>query len=163
MIGQKRTHRHWITARFTENPDADHLLFFRALSLFDGVVLRPSFHEDNAALTVLYSPFRERTPFTKHSRECPYSSISQRSVRPPKLKEDLGQLDAYYNAFPESVKAQGIVRFVVTPPTEGDYLTPKLWDKFLPAWREPCAPASDRMMVKAKAYAKSLSDQPRLG
>ncbi len=42
-----------------------------------------------------------------------------------------------------------------------DYLTTKLWDRFLPAWRESHVPTSDRMMAKAKAYAKALSDQAK--
>jgi len=80
----------------------------------------------------------------------------------PELKEDLGRLDAHYDALPESVKAQGIMRFAPTPPKEGDYLTTKLWDKFLPAWREPHVPASDPTKARAKAYAESLSDRPAL-
>jgi hypothetical protein len=77
----------------------------------------------------------------------------------PELKEDLSRLDAHYDALPESVKAQGIMRFALTPPKEGDYLTTKLWDK---SWREPHVPASDPTRAKAKAYAESLSDRPAL-
>jgi hypothetical protein len=79
----------------------------------------------------------------------------------PKLKEDLGRLDAHYDKLPESTKAQGIMRFASTPPKEGDYLTAKLWDRYLPAWREPHVPTSDRMTAKAKTYAKALSDQAK--
>jgi hypothetical protein len=80
----------------------------------------------------------------------------------PKLKEDLARLDAHYNTLPESTKLQGIVRFAATPPIEGDYLTVELWDKFLPRWREPHVPASDRATAKVKAYAKALSDRADL-
>jgi hypothetical protein len=79
-----------------------------------------------------------------------------------KLKEDLGRLDAHYDALPESAKAEGIMRFALTPPKEGDYLTTKLWDRFLPAWREPDVPASDTVRARVKAYAESLSDRPAL-
>jgi hypothetical protein len=91
-----------------------------------------------------------------------FSSEKTRSFSvAPQLKEDLGRLDAHYDALPESVKAEGTMRFATTPPKEGDYLTTKLWDKFLPGWREPHVPTSDRMMAKAKAYAKALSDQAK--
>ena len=50
------------------------------------------------------------------------------------------------------------MRFALTPPTEGDYLTTQLWDKFLPRWREPHTPASHETKAKVKAYAESLSD-----
>jgi len=139
-------------------------LFFY-LSLGSGLISsqRPSNRVDVAYL--YYLPFC--SVFTSgdrlHQKITPFFlRKDQEFLWAPELKEDLGRLDAYYDAFPESVKAEGIMRFAPKPPTEGDYLTTKLWDKFLPAWREPHVPASDATKAKAQAYAKALSDPEAL-
>jgi hypothetical protein len=59
------------------------------------------------------------------------------------LKEDLRNLDWHYAALPEAVKAQGVGGFAPGPPSDGDYLATKLWDRFLPRWRKPIPPASE--------------------
>jgi hypothetical protein len=81
----------------------------------------------------------------------------------PDLKADLGRLDAYYDTLPETVKAQGIGWFAPRPPLDGDYLTTKLWDKFLkPTWREPARPEtqseSENRTAKVQALGKAISD-----
>jgi hypothetical protein len=52
------------------------------------------------------------------------------------LKRDLAKLDAYYSStLPESVREQGMMSFARHPPLDGEFLTVKLWDRFLPRWR----------------------------
>lgn len=48
------------------------------------------------------------------------------------LKADLAKLDAHYSAFPADVRDRGIMTFAHNPPVEGDFLTTRLWDRFLP-------------------------------
>jgi hypothetical protein len=81
----------------------------------------------------------------------------------PDLKEDLARLDAHYATFPEVVKEQGVGWFACRPPPHGDYLTTKLWDKFLPDWREPVPPASEDTEAKVRALVKAVSDSKRSG
>lgn len=50
------------------------------------------------------------------------------------LKADLNRLDAHYSQLSEEIREQGVMRFAQNPPIEGDYLTAKLWDRFL-NWR----------------------------
>jgi hypothetical protein len=77
----------------------------------------------------------------------------------PDLREDLKRLDAHFATLPEAVKAQGIKMFASHPPLDGDYLTTKLWDRFLlPIWREPSRPASETTTVKTQALVKANSD-----
>jgi hypothetical protein len=40
-----------------------------------------------------------------------------------------------FSRLPEEVRDQGMFSFAFNPPTEGDFLTTQLWDRFLPAWR----------------------------
>jgi len=54
----------------------------------------------------------------------------------PELKADLMKLDAHFSAFPESVKAEGLFAFASWPPEDMGFLTTRLWDRHLPAWRE---------------------------
>jgi hypothetical protein len=60
----------------------------------------------------------------------------QEFIWAPELKADLAKLDAHYSNLPEQVKAQGIFAFASDPPRDGDFLTTKLWDRYLPAWRK---------------------------
>jgi hypothetical protein len=51
---------------------------------------------------------------------------------------ELKRLDEYYTALPEETKARGVMSFAHCPPTEGDFLTTRLWDEFMaPHWRTP--------------------------
>jgi len=52
------------------------------------------------------------------------------------LKSDLRKLDEHYASLPEEVKRQGVLRFAPHPPLDGDFLTSRLWDQFLPGWKE---------------------------
>lgn len=52
------------------------------------------------------------------------------------LKDDLRRLDEHYLRLPPDIQTQGIRSFAKNPPEEGDFLTCRLWDQFLPGWRE---------------------------
>jgi hypothetical protein len=52
------------------------------------------------------------------------------------LKAELAKLDAHYSLLPESVRAQGTMRFAPRPPSEGDFLTARLWDRYHPGWNK---------------------------
>jgi hypothetical protein len=72
-----------------------------------------------------------------HQRTVPlFLTKDQTFVEGMQLKRDLAKLDEHYLNFPESVREQGIMSFASYPPSDGDFLTAKLWDRFLPRWRE---------------------------
>jgi hypothetical protein len=135
-------------------------LFFY-LSLGAGLVSseRPS---DRVDITYLYYlPFC--MIFTSgdslHRRITPlFLRNDQEFLWAPDLKTDLSRLDAHYAALSDEVKAQGVAGFAPCPPPDGDYLTTKLWDRFLPSWREPVRPASEKMKAKVGTLAKAISD-----
>ena len=61
---------------------------------------------------------------------------NQTFLRGTELKTDLARLNQHYLQLPDEVKIQGVMRFAPYPPTEGEWLVAKLWDKYLPVWRE---------------------------
>jgi hypothetical protein len=72
------------------------------------------------------------------------------------LKADLAKLDAYYSGLPPEVKKLGTMRFASRPPLEGEFLTTKLWDRFLaPIWREK----SNEDMMKPPSKNDALVEQ----
>jgi hypothetical protein len=73
-----------------------------------------------------------------HRRIVPHFLTDNQSFIPGvELKADLARLDSHYMGMPESVRDRGIFDFASQPPTEGDFLTTKLWDRFLsPIWRK---------------------------
>jgi hypothetical protein len=52
------------------------------------------------------------------------------------LKKDLKKLDAYYLKLPDESQRQGLMTYAETPPEDTSFLTTRLWDKYLPAWRD---------------------------
>jgi hypothetical protein len=71
-----------------------------------------------------------------HRTTAPYFlDEDQTFIWAPDLKVELARLDTHFPRLPEAVKAQGLFSFASHPPTEGDFLTTRLWDRFLPAWR----------------------------
>jgi hypothetical protein len=73
----------------------------------------------------------------------------------PDLKAELARLDVHFSKLPDAVKAQGLFSFASNPPTEGDFLTTRLWDRFMPAWRRrlekspPRSPEADARLLAA--------------
>jgi hypothetical protein len=123
-------------------PYAAHVVsvdLFFALGLAADLISRerPSNKADMAYL--YYLPFC--MVFTSsdnlHARIVPYFlGRNQVFVPGADLKADLRRLDDYYSAFPDDVKATGLMTFARHPPLESDFMTSKLWDRFLPRWRE---------------------------
>ena len=52
------------------------------------------------------------------------------------FKEDMKKLDAHYSALPPEVRRTGLFNFASFPPDDQSFLTTRLWDKYLPTWRE---------------------------
>lgn len=72
-----------------------------------------------------------------HQRAAPlFLRSNQDFVWAPDMKADLVLLDSHFSAFPESVKAKGLFAFASSPPEEMAFLTTRLWDRHLPAWRK---------------------------
>lgn len=61
---------------------------------------------------------------------------NQEFVLGSELKGDLGKLDQHYSSLPEEVKNRGVSTFAADPPPDRSFLVTRLWDKFLPKWRE---------------------------
>lgn len=82
------------------------------------------------------------------------------------FKEDLRKLDAHYSALPEEVLRTGLINFARTPPDDQNFLTTRLWDKYLPRWREirdaPKAPQDPEADKKLIDEINTLSDSPEL-
>jgi hypothetical protein len=52
------------------------------------------------------------------------------------LKSELTKLNEHYSRLPESELRQGLINFAPYPPDEMEFLTTRLWDKYLPRWRQ---------------------------
>jgi len=52
------------------------------------------------------------------------------------LKADLAKIDDYYSNFPDDIKNQGVYKFASNPPEDTAFLVTRLWDRYLPKWRE---------------------------
>ena len=82
------------------------------------------------------------------------------------LKPELKRLDEHYSKLPNDVKARGVMTFAHYPPTEGGFLTARLWDEFMsPAWREPAPakPDSPERVAKERKileHFKKLREAP---
>ena len=99
---------------------------------------RPSHRIDLAYLYYLpfCSVFSSGDGF--HARLAPlFLTPDQVFVSAADLKADLAKLDAHYSELPQEVKVTGVVEFAFYPPTQGDFLVSRLWDRFMhPKWRE---------------------------
>ncbi len=74
------------------------------------------------------------------------------------LKAELQKLDAYYSAFPDNVKRQGFYSYATLPPEDTEFLTVRLWDKYLPAWRHK---DPDRPNLNDPAIQADIMEQIR--
>jgi hypothetical protein len=98
---------------------------------------RPSNKIDLAYL--YYLPFCQIFTSTDnlHEKVVPlFLREDQSFVKGPELKADLRKLDEHYSALPNGVKAEGLYHFAKDPPTEGDFLVSKLYDRHRPGWRK---------------------------
>ncbi len=69
------------------------------------------------------------------------------------LKEDLRRIDGFYDALPTTEKEKGLYAMAVYPPEDENLLTTRLWDRFLPKWREH---KEERPILKDKEDEKRI-------
>jgi hypothetical protein len=60
----------------------------------------------------------------------------QTFVNGEELKADLKKLDEHYSRLPQSELRKGLINFAAYPPDDTEFVTTRLWDKYLPRWRE---------------------------
>ena len=84
----------------------------------------------------------------------------QRFVWGADLKAELRRLDEHYSALPEDTKARGVMSFAHAPPTEGDFLTTRLWDEFMaPHWRKPREAMTDADREQVESALREITEQ----
>jgi hypothetical protein len=148
----------WVTIRWKSDgrpllrsylPYFIHLLsinVFFALALSAKLLkkVKPSHAIDLAYL--YYLPFC--TVFTSrdnfHVRVAPFFMDSfQTFVHGDDLRADLKRLDERYKQLPEDELNKGLIGFAAHPPKDTSFLTTRLWDQYLPKWRDPHMPMGD--------------------
>ena len=67
----------------------------------------------------------------------------QTFVHGDELKHDLARLHEMYQQLPEAELDKGLIGFADCPPQDTSFLTTRLWDQYLPRWREPHPTLSD--------------------
>ena len=100
-----------------------------------------------------------------HQRSAPlFLRPDQEFVWGPELKRNLGELNEYYLALPESAKQEGLYSFADGPPPVGNQVVYSLWDRFLPRWREPDAQSYPKPGQRGPTAAEvmALRDAPEL-
>lgn len=108
-----------------------------------------------------------------HAQVAPlFISAHQTFVEGHSLKEDLAKLNEHYSALPPEVTEQGLWAFAMKPPDNGAFLVTRLWDKYLPDWRNlpPGCPDPSNPSTKAAlelttsiAGAQPLEGPPEAG
>jgi UTP:GlnB (protein PII) uridylyltransferase len=82
------------------------------------------------------------------------------------FKEELKRLDEFYSALPEAERKTGLINFAKYPPDDTSFLTTRLWDRYLPRWREikaqPKAPRDPEEDKKLIEKLTQMSDSPEL-
>jgi hypothetical protein len=82
------------------------------------------------------------------------------------LKNDLQALNDRYSRLDDETKSRGIMAFACTPPLDADFLVSRLWDDFLPGWRERNAkrglevPVNQKMTEYFQRMRKALEAAP---
>jgi hypothetical protein len=142
----------WVVNRWVTNrrkPLRTYLPYFvhvLSINIFFALVLptnllskvKPSHAIDLAYL--YYLPFC--TVFTSrdnfHVQVAPlFMDTFQTFVHGDELKNDLGRLHETYQRLPQDELDKGLIGFADCPPQDNSFLTTRLWDKYLPRWREP--------------------------
>jgi hypothetical protein len=145
--------KRWITDR--RKPLRSYLPYFvhiLSINIFFALVLstellrnvKPSHQVDLAYL--YYLPFckifTSRDNF--HVQVAPlFMDPFQTFVHGDDLKQDLGRLHEMYQRLPQEELDKGLIGFADRPPEDTSFLTTRLWDKYLPKWREPHTPYTD--------------------
>jgi hypothetical protein len=68
---------------------------------------------------------------------------AQQFVHGDDLKADLKKLDELYLRLPKETLEEGLYSFAPAPPDDSSYLTTRLWDAYLPAWRKDSGAAAE--------------------
>src|SRR5439155_7665096 len=72
-----------------------------------------------------------------HAQVAPlFMHPAQQFVHGDDLKADLKNLDEFYLQLPKETLEKGLYSFAPAPPDDSRYLTTRLWDAYLPAWRK---------------------------
>jgi hypothetical protein len=122
-----------------------YFVFMLTINLFFCLVLptqllrnvKASHHIDLAYLYYLpfCSVFTSKDNF--HVQIAPlFMNSRQTFVHGDEFKNDMQRLVAHYSALPPVVLRTGLSNFAAWPPDDTSFLTTKLWDKYLPTWRE---------------------------
>ena len=126
----------------TYRPYFIHML---SINIFFSIVLpsqllrnvKQSHHIDLAYLYYLpfCAVFSSRDNF--HVQVAPlFMHAAQQFIHGDDLKADLRRLNEHYLQLPEEVRDKGLYGFADTPPDDSTYLTTRLWDAYLPKWRD---------------------------
>jgi hypothetical protein len=166
----------WVARR--RPPLRDHLpyfVFLLTINLFFCLVLptqllrnvKPSHRIDLAYLYYLpfCSVFTSKDNF--HAQIVPlFLDPFQTFVNGAEFKEELKRLVEFYSALSEDQRKTGLINFAKCPPDDQSFLTTRLWDKYLPRWREinaqpkvPRDPEADKKLVEE---LNRMSDSPDL-
>ena len=129
--------------------------------------VKPSHQVDLAYLYYLpfCSVFTSKDNF--HAEIVPYFlNDNQTFVNGIDLKDDLKRLNEHYSSFSEEELKTGLGNFAKYPPDDTSFLTTRLWDKYLPRWREikakPKEPRDPEAERKLLEELKRMSDSPDL-
>ena len=116
------------------------LFFYLGMASGQIASTRPSHRIDIAYL--YYLPFCNvfSSCDRLHASTAPlFLSAEQEFVHGNDLKADLRAIAAKYAALSEEEKSKGAMTYAAYPPRDGDFLTSRLFDRFLPGWRDHAA------------------------
>ena len=166
----------WIKARRPPLREyVPYFIFLLTINLFFCLLLptqllknvKPSHQVDLAYLYYLpfCSVFTSKDNF--HVQIVPlFLNEDQTFVNGAEFKEDLRRLNEYYSALSEENLKTGLINFAKHPPDDTSFLTTRLWDKYLPRWREikakpkePRDPEADKKLIEE---LNRMSDSPEL-
>jgi hypothetical protein len=166
----------WIAKR--RPPLGEHIpyfVFMLTINIFFCLLLptqllpnvKPSHKVDLAYLYYLpfCSVFTSKDNF--HAQIVPlFLTPLQTFVNGTDFKQELKKLNERYSALPEDVLKTGLINFAKAPPDDASFLTTRLWDKYLPRWREinakpkgPRDPEADKKLIEE---LNQMSDSPDL-
>ena len=143
-------------------------IFFHIARVADLISKKPSTIMDISYL--FYLPFC--MVFTSsdrlHERCAPlFLRSDQKFIAGKDLKIDLSRLVEHFDKLTEAEKEKGLNAFAEKPPIEGDFLTAKLWDRYLPRWRDISSVPADRdtkdnehLVKHVKAFAEAPALRP---
>jgi hypothetical protein len=134
-----------------------YFVFMLSINIFFCLILptqllrnvKPSHHIDLAYLYYLpfCSVFTSKDNF--HVQIVPlFLDATQTFVSGDELKADLKRLEEHYCALPEEETEKGLHEFARYPPVDTSFLTTRLWDTYLPRWRNTGPPPVVNEQIK---------------